>query len=227
MPRVSSFHHLAASTANMKSVIDFSTQVLGMELVGLFEMHGVPGGIHSFLRLNNNASMSFVFLPPMADIDEQVGVTHAAHGGDVSAPGTTQHLAFGVDNHAELLGMRDRIRSHGYRVDGPIDHGFCQSIYFRGPEGALLEIAYYVEAIDAEQWIDPKVVAQCGIDGDELASYCRPDQSEPRPVGSVPQPTPDPAKPHVRYPDEVAAILATLSDEQLSAAMSFSAPPVP
>ncbi len=211
----------------MKAVIDFYTRVLGMELVGLFDMHGVPGGVHSFLRLNNKASMSFVFLPDMALIEEQVGVTHAAHGGDVSAPGTTQHLAFGVDNHAELLGMRDRLRTHGYRVDGPINHGFCHSIYFRGPEGALLEISYYVEAIDAEQWIDPTVVERVGISAAELDGYKAP--SAPPvdgAVGSVLQPPADPAKPHVRYPEEVGAVLETMSDEELTAAMSFSAPPV-
>ncbi len=212
----------------MKAVIDFYTQVLGMELVGLFDMHGVPGGVHSFMRLNNKASMSFVFLPDMAAIEEQLGTTHAAHGGDTSAPGTTQHLAFGVDNHAELLGMRDRLRTHGYRVDGPIDHGFCHSIYFRGPEGALLEISHYVEAIDAARWIDPTVVERVGISAVELDAYKAPSApSIEGGVGSVPQPTADPAKPHVRYPEEIGAVLETMSDDELTAAMSFSAPPVP
>ncbi|MDH5238795.1 MAG: VOC family protein, partial [Acidimicrobiia bacterium] len=61
MPRVTHLHHLAASTADMRGVIDFCTQVLGMELVGLFDMHGVPGGSHCFLRLNDTSAMSFVF----------------------------------------------------------------------------------------------------------------------------------------------------------------------
>lgn len=42
-----------------------------------------------------------------------------------SAAGTLQHLAFNVDSLEDLVGMRDRIRSHGINVIGPIDHGMC------------------------------------------------------------------------------------------------------
>jgi catechol 2,3-dioxygenase-like lactoylglutathione lyase family enzyme len=35
-------HHVAISTADMKSQIAFFSDVLGMSLQGLFWMHGVP-----------------------------------------------------------------------------------------------------------------------------------------------------------------------------------------
>ncbi|MDH4169216.1 MAG: VOC family protein [Acidimicrobiia bacterium] len=225
MPRVTHLHHLAASTADMRGVIDFCTQVLGMELVGLFDMHGVPGGSHCFLRLNDTSAMSFVFLPDMAHIDEQLGVTHAAHGGDTTAPGTMQHVAFGVDSVEDLLAMRDRIRSHGYQVNGPIDHGFCRSIYFRGPEGLVLEVSAWVTSIDGHHWVDPAVAARCGIDEADLERFRHPPEPDiaERPVA---QPAPDPAKPHLRYPEPILTALATMSDDEITAAMSFSAPPI-
>jgi catechol 2,3-dioxygenase-like lactoylglutathione lyase family enzyme len=224
--RVDAIHHLAASTADMKGVIDFYTQVLGMELVGLFPMHGVPGAIHSFLRLDDRSSLSFVFMPAIADIDEQLGVTHAANAADTTAPGTMQHLAFGVSDRERLLAMRDRIRGHGYRVMGPIDHGFCQSIYFRGPEGALLEVSWYVEPIDPRRWIDPEVVRNCGITDDELARYVDPPPFEGQ-DGYVPQPPEDPARPDVRNPAGLRALLDALDDDQVEARFSYATPPVP
>jgi len=226
MSRVTHVHHLAASTADMAGVIEFCTQVLGMELVGLFDMHGVPGGSHCFLRLDDRSAMSFVFLPAMADIAEQVGVTHAGHGGDTSAPGTMQHLAFGVDSVDDLLAMRDRVRLHGYQVDGPIDHGFCQSIYFRGPESMVLEVSTWIDTIDGDHWIDPAVAERCGIDADDLDRLRHPVDPEP-PITPVPQPEADPTKPHLRYPPAVLEALAAMSDDELTAAMSFSEPPVP
>ncbi len=38
--RVQGLHHLAISTADIKSQIDFFTDKLGMELVALYWMHG-------------------------------------------------------------------------------------------------------------------------------------------------------------------------------------------
>ena len=52
-----------------------------------------------------------------------------------------QHIAFRADTEAELLAMRDRVRSRGINVIGPIDHGMCRSIYFAGPDQMTLEIA--------------------------------------------------------------------------------------
>ena len=52
MTRPNGVHHLAICTAHMKEQIAFFTDVLGMELVALYWMHGVEGTWHGFLRLN-------------------------------------------------------------------------------------------------------------------------------------------------------------------------------
>jgi len=118
--RVNGVHHLAISTADMKGQIEFFSDVLGAELVGLFWMHGVPGGLHGFLRLHDKSYMSFVELPANHDVEPELGVTHAGSGAGPSAPGTQQHLAFNVDSLDDLLAMRDRIRSRGINVMGYI-----------------------------------------------------------------------------------------------------------
>ena len=114
-------------------------------------------------------------MPAIADIRAELGVTHAGSGAGTScAPGTMQHVAFNVDSLDDLLALRDRIRDRGINVFGPLDHGMCHSIYFAGPESLSLEIATSAVPIDDRAWIDPEVVALCGIDDDELAAMRAP-----------------------------------------------------
>ena len=179
MIRPRGVHHLAISTGDIKAQIEFCSDVLGMELVALYWMHGVDGAWHAFLKLDDTCSLAFVQMDGIADIPAELGVTHAGNGGGRSAGGTMQHVAFDVADLAELLAMRDRIRSRGVNVMGPIHHGMCSSIYFAGPEGLTLEVATSVEPIDGDHWIDPEVVGLAGISADELARYRAPEPFKP------------------------------------------------
>lgn len=223
--RINAVHHLAISTADIKAQIEFFSDVLGAELEALFWMHGVPGGWHGFCRLNDFCSVAFVQLEGNADIEPEVGVTHAGSGAGKSAPGTMQHVAFNVDTHDELLAIRDRIRSRGVNVIGEIDHGMCRSIYFAGPEALTLEVATSSEAMNPEAWIDPEVVGLAGISPEELERF-----KAPLPYagegGTVPQPPMDPAKPHLNYPPKRYEQVLAMSDAEVGALSSYAEPPV-
>lgn len=223
--RINGVHHLAISTADIKAQIEFFSDVLGAELVALFWMHGVPGGWHGFCRLNDFCSIAFVQLEKNGEIESTLGVTHAGSGAGTSAPGTMQHVAFRVDSHDDLLAMRDRIRSCGVNVIGHIDHGMCESIYFAGPEGLVLEVATSAEALDPKAWIDPEVVALAGITPEELERFTAPSPYAGE-GGTVTQPPMDPAKPHLAYsPKRYEQVLA-LSDEEITNLSSYAEPPV-
>jgi len=103
-------HHLAIATADIKTQIEFFSDVLGMELVALYGMHGVEGAWHGFLKLNDTSSVAFVQTPEIGQIDRTLGVTHAGNAGRPVAGGAMQHVAVNVDSKAELLALRDRIR---------------------------------------------------------------------------------------------------------------------
>jgi len=225
MIKANGVHHIALSTADIKQQIEFFSDVLGMELVALFPMHGVPGGLHGFLEGSPHCLISFVQLEANAGIEIEYGRTHAGNGASPSAPGTLQHLALKVDRDEELLALRDRIRSRGVNVIGPIDHGMCRSIYFAGPEALTLEIATSTEAIDPESWIDPETVRQAGISDEELERFKRPAAYE-RPGEPVPQPELDPAKPHMRYPTALYSQLLKTPDEEIWKNASHPDPPV-
>lgn len=222
-------HHLAVSTGNIKQQIEFFSEVLGMELQGLFWMHGVEGAWHAFLKMGE-ASMSFVFIPGNERIEPVLGLTHAGNGAEQSAPGTAQHIALNVDSMDELLTMRDRIRSHGVPAFGPIHHGLCSSIYFAGPENLSLEVATSAEAdprLDSRgTWIDSEVVSKAGISEQELERYMHP-AAYSRPEAPVQQPNYDPAKPHMVHPPEQYEVMLTTPDEVITQAASIIDPPNP
>ena len=56
--------------------------------------------------------------------------------------GNLHHLAFTVSK-ATYNQVAERLRERGIPNTGPIDRGFMDSIYFRDPNGQLLEMACY------------------------------------------------------------------------------------
>jgi len=218
-------HHLAFMAGDIKKHIAFFSEVMGCPLVALFDMHGVPGGLHAFLKMSEGSYFSIVQLPGVDQIPIELGKTHAGRGEEPSAPGTLQHLAFGVPDEAALLAMRDRIRSHGVNVIGPLNHGFCKSIYFAGPDNMALEVATSVTTIDPARWIDPSVLEKAGIDAAEAARF-----QAPAPFAGaspVPQPPYDQTKPHMTYPKEAYLQMLAVPDEVIANATAHVEPPVP
>jgi catechol 2,3-dioxygenase-like lactoylglutathione lyase family enzyme len=223
MTQPNGIHHLAFMAGDIKKHIAFFTEVMGCPLVALFDMHGVPGALHAFLRMNDHGYFSIVQMPGVDDIPKELGKTHAGTGAFPSAAGTLQHLAFRVDTDADLIAMRDRIRSHGVVVVGPVDHGMCKSIYFAGPDQITLEVASSEVPVDPDVWIDPAVVAKVGISPEEVARFRAPaPYTGPSPV---PQPPYDPDKPHMAYPKEMYLKMIQAPDPNLSGGVTFAAPP--
>jgi len=225
MNKVAGLHHLAVCTADMKTQIEFFTDKLGMELVALYWMHGVENTWHGFLRLNDESAIAFVQNPEIRKIPTQLGVTHAGNAGANSAGGTMQHLALKVKDTSDLLAMRDRLRSKGVPVLGPLDHGMCQSIYFAGPEKLTLELSCSPEPINAQAWIDPEVVALAGISDEELARYKSPAAYADK-GGTVTQPGAEAPGPHMtNYPPGAYEAILGIPDE-VALNMVENEPPV-
>lgn len=215
-------NHLAIATRDIKGQIEFFTDVLGGELKALYWMHGVADTFHGFVELSPSCYVAFQQHPANAS-ERIIGVTHAGNAGGQVTAGTMQHLAFNVDTLDDLLALRDRIRSRGVAVIGPMDHGMCQSMYFAGPEGLALEVACG-GAIDERAWIDPEVQALAGISAEEVARYIAPAEYE-RPDNPVPQPADDASTPRLVYPELVYRALLAAPDEAMWHAVT-NQPPV-
>lgn len=216
-------NHLALSTCDMKAQLTFFAEVLGCPTRALYWMHGVANTFHGFVELAGNSYIAFVQAPGNP-AEPQWGVTHSGNAGDPVTAGTMQHLALNVDSIDDVLTMRDRIRSHGIQVLGPIDHGMIQSIYFAGPEHLSLEVCTGSD-IDERQWVDPEVQALCGISADELerlthpAGFVRPDEP-------VAQPEYDESLPNMHYPPAVRTAIMGMPDQDVWNRLSVTEPPV-
>jgi len=223
--RVEGLHHLAISTADIKSQIDFFSTKLGMELVALYWMHGAKETCHGFMRMNDESSVAFVQSPRVSNAPPRLGETHAGNPTAASAAGTTQHIALKVRDMDELLHMQKRLRANGVPVLGPVDHGFCTSIYFAGPEGLSLELSFSTAPIEPTRWIDPEVVALAGIDEAELVRYRAPARFDPADAPTM-RPGPEAPGPHMsNYPPGVYEKLIALPDQAIWDA-SENEPPV-
>jgi catechol 2,3-dioxygenase-like lactoylglutathione lyase family enzyme len=217
-------NHLALSTTDMKRQLSFWCDALGLPLKALYWMHGVEGAYHGFVELSPECYVAFVQHPRNSK-DIEFGVSHANGPGGEVRGGTTQHIALHVDSLDEVLEMRDRLRSRGIQVLGPIDHGFIRSIYFEGPEGLNLEVAAGSN-IDARAWIDPEVTGLCGITNDELEALMRPAEFE-QPAEPVPQPIePHPDNYRAQQDPQGYAQVAGVPDDVVWERFSETTPPV-
>ncbi len=215
-------NHLALATRDIKAQIEFFTDVLGGELKALYWMHGVANTFHGFVELGPTCYIAFQQHPDNP-AEMRLGVTHAGNAGGTVTAGTMQHLALNAETIDDLLALRDRIRSRGIIVLGPIDHGMCHSIYFAGPEGLALEIACGRD-IDERAWVDPEVQALAGISADELRRYISPAAYE-RPDQPVSQPSVLPDRPHLAYPGAIYERLVSIPDEKMLHSVT-NVPPV-
>lgn len=217
-------NHLALSTTDMRRQLMFWCDALGLPLKALYWMHGVDGAYHGFVELSPDSYVAFVQHPDNTE-GVEFGVSHAKGAGGEVRGGTMQHVAFHVDTLDELLQMRDRLRSKGVQVLGPIDHGMLKSMYFEGPEGLNLEVACG-SGIDDRAWVDPEVVGLCGISDDELAAMRAP--APYTPTGEpVPQPTePHPENVHAQIDPETYAQRAAIPDQVVWDNFSVTEPPV-
>jgi catechol 2,3-dioxygenase-like lactoylglutathione lyase family enzyme len=218
-------HHLAICTKDIKKQIEFFTQAVGAKLVALYWMHGVDNTFHGFVNIGESCSIAFVQSPEIGEIQPLKGVSHAAWTASPVAAGAMQHVAINVENESDLLAIRDRVRAYGNWVMGPIDHGFCKSIYLAAPEGIMLEFSTSEgKAIDAEAWIDPDVVRLSGISLSDLDRYKNPPAFASR-GGAVPNPPVDLAHPPMEFPPGREKIYS-MSDAEVFSRMSETTPPV-
>lgn len=226
MTGIAGVQHVALMTADIKRQIEFFTDVLGCRLVALFDMQGVPGGVAAFVAMDDGAHVSLIQTPEVEGIARQIGVTHAGSGSGVSAGGTMQHLALAVPSREALLAMRDRIRSRGINVIGPVSDGMSLSLYLAGYEHIALKIVWAAKPIDPDRWIDPEVASRLGIAAADTGRFRSPARYDGE-GGAVPQPAYDPAKPHVALPEVLYRQILEASDDVVLAISSYTEPPVP
>ena len=148
-------NHLALVCRDMKKTVDFYTGVLGMPLTKTINLPNNMGQ-HFFFDIGNDDQLAFFWFPDAPE--SQPGVTHPANnmgqGPITSAHASMNHLAFDVPAE-KIEEYADKLRAAGVDVVGVVNHDdspmqasaevndttFVRSIYFKDPDGMLLEFA--------------------------------------------------------------------------------------
>jgi len=136
-------HHSAYRCRDSEGTRAFYEDFLGLPLAGALAIGETKTGrrtavLHTFFRMADGSYLAFFEAP------EQPFEWKEQHDFDL-------HIALEVDR-ATLDGMLAKGLHEGRKVRGPADHGFIDSIYFRDPNGYVVELtckrANHDEAMD-------------------------------------------------------------------------------
>lgn len=128
---IKGLHHNAYRCRDSEQTRRFYEDFLGLPLLKAFEIPETMTGrkthvLHSFYTLGDGSFLAFFEAPdrPFEFKDQ--------HDYDL-------HIALEV-SHEDLLRMFKKGRAEGIETRGISDHGFVESIYFRDPNGYVIEL---------------------------------------------------------------------------------------
>ena len=128
---IKGLHHNAYRCRDSEETRRFYEDFLGLPLASTLEIRETKTGrktdvLHTFYRLDDGSFLAFFEAP------DQPFEFRPQHDYDL-------HIALEVDEPA-LHDMFARGKAQGIETRGVIDHGFIHSIYFRDPNGYVIEL---------------------------------------------------------------------------------------
>lgn len=160
--RLQGIHHISAITNDLAKAGEFYEEALGLRLVKKTYNQDDGKTKHYF----------------WAAYDGDTVKSHSAmtlfgwEGSDYMArqgAGQTHHIAFRAKNAEDQVAWREHLLSMGLNVSPVMDRTYFESIYFRAPDGLLVEIAtdgpgFGVDEAEAElgdglklpEWLEPR-----------------------------------------------------------------------
>ncbi|MEQ8667447.1 MAG: VOC family protein [Rhodospirillales bacterium] len=131
MNTIKGLHHNAYRCRDSEETRQFYEDFLGLPLADAFEITTTKSGrdtavLHSFYELGDGSFLAFFEAPDMPfSFKEQ-------HDFDL-------HIALEVD-YDTMTAFMEKGKSAGMETRGVSDHGFIHSIYFRDPNGYVIEL---------------------------------------------------------------------------------------
>jgi len=128
---IKGLHHNAYRCRDSEETRAFYEDFLGLPFAHAFEIKATQTGrrtrvLHTFFQMGDGSFLAFFDDPDTPfDFKEQRDFD--------------LHIALAVEPE-HLEAMLDKGKAQGREVRGPIDHGFIRSIYFRDPNGYVIEL---------------------------------------------------------------------------------------
>ena len=132
---MSGFHHVAFACKDLEATRHFYEDLLGFPLVHT-EVQGRPDRFmrHIFFDLGDGSSLAFFFLNGVGEPEDYR--TDISTG--MNLPIWVNHCAFRADE-ARVEEVRAKLAAEGIEPEMEQDHGWCHSLYFKDPNGILVE----------------------------------------------------------------------------------------
>jgi glyoxalase family protein len=137
------FHHITLVASDARRTLAFYHDVLGLRLVKQTVNFDDPSSYHLYFGNESGEPGTLVtfFEWPTAPRG-RYGV------------GGVHHLAFGTGSYETLLKWKRYLTDRGIAVSGPMPRGYFNSLYFRDPDGQVLEIATAGPGYDFDEPMD-------------------------------------------------------------------------
>jgi catechol 2,3-dioxygenase-like lactoylglutathione lyase family enzyme len=143
---IKGLHHNAYRCRDSEETRGFYEDFLGLPLAHTLWIKESMSGrrtdtLHTFYRMDDGSCLAFFEAPDMPFEFK------AQHDYDL-------HIALEV-KHDDLLAMFEKGKRAGVETRGISDHGFIHSIYFRDPNGYVIELT--AKRDDHERAMDPEL----------------------------------------------------------------------
>ena len=125
MTKIQGLHHNAYRCRDSEETRVFYEEFLGLPLLSAFEIDE-GRALHTFFQMADGSCLAFFEAP---------GKPFEFKRQDT----LDLHIALAVDNDV-FEAMLGKAQAEGKEGRGPVDHGFVRSVYFRDPNGYVVEL---------------------------------------------------------------------------------------
>jgi catechol 2,3-dioxygenase-like lactoylglutathione lyase family enzyme len=132
---MSGYHHVAFACRDIDQTVKFYDDLLGFPLVHT-EIQGKQEHFmrHIFFDLGDGSALAFFDLHSVGEPEDFR--TDISTG--MGLPLWVNHLAFRADA-ARIAEVRETMSAAGIEPEMDLDHDWCQSVYYKDPNGILIE----------------------------------------------------------------------------------------
>lgn len=126
-------NHPALFGLSYEKTIDFYTRVLGMRLVLEQPNLDDAESVHLFFETGPGQFIAYFVPKPGNEIEGRV------------QPGALNHVALNLDG--DLDEAMAALNAEGVPFSGPVDRGYERSVYFRDPNGVVVELLTWITPV--------------------------------------------------------------------------------